>query len=427
MRSPVLLFVLLLLAAPATLARAQQSPALGGFVTTPGTTAFQVNAVPVVCDPAVTTDRLVQAHQVLRVKGCPARILGDSITVYGRKDKQAGTVHATAVETDAPVDLAVDGFALIDRILQPIGHGTGTLRADGYALTLTPATAVTFAQGSGLTLGTITTNLWVRYTGTLHPNGTVTASSLLLSPNLIKPSEDKLRTKSDFDAAAVTEDDRQSSGSRFFLGRKARQIPASHDEAAQQRISAIGTRLVPAYQRQLPAADPTRIDFRFQLVDDRTLRTTLSSPSGVIQVPEFIPAALADDSQLAAILAAAVAEVLEKQTLRAIPPNNARTAASIAGNVAGVFVPGLGLATNLATSKNASIAQDRQEEQSVRTALPFLQDAGFDPTQAPIAWWTLSTPKPKPLAQTRLPHRTQYLYKLLSTTHRPTQQPPATQ
>lgn len=412
----------LLLASVASACHAQTLPAISGFVTQPGTTAYQVNGTGIVCNPVKTQQRIENRKPIVSTVGCPFHVLGDSVTVYGDRNKKAGLIEATRVETDMPIDLAVAGFALVDRVLSPLFNGTSTLRVDGYSLHLGPETKVTFAQGSNLSLGTVGTNVWVRYAGTLHPDGTVTAASLFFSPNVIRSGEDKLRSETDFNAADVKEEDRQSAASRLLLGRKAKQLPASRDKDMQKRVNTIGNKLVPAYQRDLPTSDPTRIDFRFQLVDDPKLHTTFSSPSGIIQVPESIPEILADDAQLAAILSAAVAEVLEKQDLRAAPGNHARTAAAFAGSAAGFFIPGAGLST-LAIGGAQAAAERHQQEQSTRTGLTFMHDAGFDLTQAPVAWWTLADTKQKGLAATRLPYRTQYLYGILSTAWRTTTSP----
>lgn len=410
--APLLVFCL----APALLCHAQLEPTLGGYVSLPGTTTYSVNGIPVLCNPEETQERHVGKAQTLLFKECPLRFVGESLTLWGTK--RNGVLHATRVETDQPVDLAVDGYALVDRILAPVSIGSGIVRADGYPLTITPATKIIFAPDSTLNLATITANIWVRYSGTLHPDGTVTAASLLFAPNIIRDNENNLRTKTDFDASAVTEQDRQGTVNRMLLGRKASRIPASQDAATQQRVSTLGQRVVPDYQRQLSATDPTRIDFRFQLVHDTKLHTTLTEPSGVIQVPESIPANLHNDAELTAILSSAVAEVLEKQAFRAIPGNTIRTAATIAGTAAGLFVPGLGLATQLTTGVNASIAERNRQEQAARTGLSFLQDAGFDLAAAPLAWWTLANPS-KPLVKVQMPNRTQYLYQILGTVYRP--------
>ncbi|GAA3747184.1 hypothetical protein GCM10022270_01180 [Terriglobus aquaticus] len=347
------------------------------------------------------------------------RILGESVSVFGQKDKKAGVIHATEVEHDEITDIAVEGFALIDKVIAPPTASSGTVRADGLPLTIVPTTKLTFAQGSNLTIDRVSTNTWVRYTGTLHPDGTVTAASLLFSPNLIGSYEGKLRTKTDFDPSAVKEEDRQSSASRLFLGPKGKHIPASHNQAAQDRITAIGRKLIPAYQRNLPDSDPTKIDFRFQLVDDPKLHFTLSEPSGVIQIPESFPETLTDDSQLAAVLAGAIAEVLEKQALRAIPGNYGRSAVNLVGNAAGFLVPGLGFATSMVTAKSASIAEHHRLQQVARTSLAYMHDAGFDIAQAPTAWWRLADKKSRGLAETQMPYITQALYQTLAAAHRP--------
>lgn len=398
---------------------AHSEPVISGFVTTPGTTQYQVNALTILCDPSTTMERVEQKGQSSGDHRCPMRYIGESVSVFGQKDKQSGIFRATAVERDEVGDLAVQGFALVDKVLVPPTMTSGTLRADGLPLTIVPTTKISFAQNSNLTMSGISTNVWVRYTGTLHPNGTVTSASLTFTPNLIGSFEDKLRTKTDFDPSTIKEEDRQGSINRFFLGPNGKKIPASHNRAAQDRIVVLGQRLIPAYQRSMPDSDPTKIDFRFQLVDDAKIHSTLSEPSGVIQVPESLPEILTDDSQLAAVLAGAVAEVLEKQSLRALPGAYTRSAFNLVGEAAGFLVPGLGFATSAVTAKNASIAEHHRLQQVARTSLSYMHDAGFDTAQAPLAWWRLADTKSKGIANTRMPYISQALYQTLASAYRP--------
>jgi len=121
-----------------------------------------------------------------------------------------------------------------------------------------------------------------------------------------------------------------------------------------------------------------------------------------------------NDSQLAAILADAIACALEKQTYRM---RNA-DAAITAGNVASwaSFVPVIGLPIALASTGTGTTQLFiilKEEHQSGRVSLGLLKDAGYDIDQAPVAWWLLASKKPLPLTKIPVPDRSIYLYRTL--------------
>ena len=180
----------------------------------------------------------------------------------------------------------------------------------------------------------------------------------------------------------------------------------------QARVDRIGATLVPAYQRALPNDDPTRIAFRFQLVD-QNWKDAMTLPSGIILVPHQVVERLENDSQLATVLADNMACALEKQTLRAIPTSQAMTATDIAGAAAEAVVPGAA-AVSLGTFATRSVMERHRLEQSGRVSLALLSDAGYDIAEAPRAWWLLSSKKPKEIANIPVPERAAYLYGIIA-------------
>ncbi len=78
----------------------------------------------------------------------------------------------------------------------------------------------------------------------------------------------------------------------------------------QARVDAIGATLVAKYQRDLPDADETKINFRFQLIDNKKWHDAVALPSGIILIPHQVVERLQNDSQLATVLADNIATVL---------------------------------------------------------------------------------------------------------------------
>ena len=342
--------------------------------------------------------------------------LGQLLRVDGEIDRQANKIMAEKIQPALPQDQKINSVAIIDALAETSATpDTKAVRADGYILLL-PATADLRFAAPLTSTSPLTPNLWIHYRGQKQEDGAVVVEEADISINAVNPTEDKLRTKSEFDAAAVDKDDKQSGLSKAFLGVDRKRVPAWKDPATQARIEKIGESLVPAYQKQLTAIDPTHIDFRFQVVDYPRPKEALSMESGIILIPHQVIERLENDSQVAAILADSIAEVLEKQAFRARPAQYKIAAAGAVGAAAGAFVPGLGLATGVAAGAAGEEVRTRQFQQSSRVSLWLLHDAGYDITQAPLAWWRLSARKGKDLAHTALPDRALFLYESLGTT-----------
>ena len=404
----------------AAAALAQGAILLSGPVTDPGTPAeFTVNAVRIHCTPS-TVNVLFTHGSDKPVHGCPVRVLGESLTIRGERNRATLDVTARKITSEGFDDNRVDGFAVIDRLITPAAaEGNVTVGADGYVITLTAATRLAFLDP--LTDKTpIAANLWLRFSGVQHPDGSVTATVATFTPNILKDRERKANTKFEFDASAVTEEDKQGSISKLVLGVDPRRFPATHDALMQQRVDLIGQKLIPAYQREMAPDNLAKVNFRFQVVNQPKLHDARTLSNGIILVPEQVVARLENDAQLATILADNIACALEKQTLREIPAREAMTAADVATAAAGVVLPGVGIAT-LATElvANSKILK-HEEEQSGRVSLALLHNAGFDVAEAPKTWWLLAPSHPKPLSDIEMPYRTHYLYGMLATTWRST-------
>ncbi len=397
-----------------TRAQVPASPAVYGVVTDAGTPErFRVEGEEVVCTPATMTETQIGAGMREGHAGCEQFRLGQTVGVYGKRNKALHAIEATRTETERPRMRKLEGYAVVDR--QPTQSGSAwSVNADGYRLLVDEKTHAQFAPPMQA-MRDVGANTWVRYSGRQQPDGSVALETVDFSPNFVNEREDKLREKAEFDPATVTESDRQSGLSKAFRGFDPKRFPAYNDAAMQGRISSIGQRLVPAYQAALPENNPTRINFRFQVIDQQKMRDALTLPNGIILVPHQVIERLANDDQVAAVLADNVAAALEKQSFRLIPTAQGMTAAEAAGAVGGAFVPGLGLATLVAGGAAGEKMLRRAEEQSGRVSLELMHDAGFDMAEAPMAWWLLASGKPKPITEIALPYRAAYLYQEIYT------------
>lgn len=395
-------------------------PVIAGYVTdVTSTTVFDVNGTHIRCTGQTELDRADDNDKELVSQTTQALFIGQAIDVYGSANKKTYTIVATKIIVHPAPSVQLSGTAIIDRIpdspTQPSGERL--FSADGYLILITPKTQTTFTPPL-TSLANIETNVWLKYTGKQRPDGVLEAETATFTENVVPKSEDRLREKSEYDPKAVDPSSKQGAFSKHFLGVNPKKIPPYNDPAMQSYVDRIGASLIPAYQRNLPDADATKVNFRFQLVDQPKWHDAVTLPDGIVLIPRQVVERLQNDSQLATVLADNIACALEKQTFREIPAKHKMTAAELAGAAGGVFVPGLGLATDLANVRAAAVILRHTQEQSGRVSLVLLHEAGYDIREAPHAWWLLAPKKPRNMAETPLPERAAYLYQSIGTTWR---------
>lgn len=392
------------------------TPILSGYITRVASASdFDVDGTHVLCGP--NTSIKAPSGDVYYA-GCfetPPR-LGQPVDVYGHRKKKLHAVAADRIDVKRVRHDDISGYAVIDAVAGGTSAaGELWFRADGYRMVLTPQTAATFS--APLTgIRDVMTNVWVEYEAKARGDGTFVLRSAKFSQNFISDREDAMRAKTEYDPSAVRADAKPNPAAvAIGLGVDPKRIPPWPDRDMQVRIDTIGQKLVPGWQKKLDANDPSRIDFRFQLTDGTRWPWVIALPSGIILVPHEVVEKMQSDSQLAEILADAVASVLEKQTYRmrvASAVTKGGTVASWAGIVPVVGGP-ITLAT-IGTGTSAAVVARKEEHQSGRVSLDLLIDAGYDIDEAPVAWWLLATKKPKPLDQIPMPERSAYLYRTLA-------------
>jgi hypothetical protein len=342
--------------------------------------------------------------------------LGDRASVWGTLQKKSHTISVRQIVLNRADAHAVSGFALVQQVTPyasaPV-PGAILVQADGYPILVSPKTAATFAP-SLTSLADIHSNMWIAYHGHQQPSGIVIADKVGFQQNIVSDGEDRMRTKTEYDPGAVDPDAGEDPLKKFFLGADPKKIPPYVNEAMQTRINKIGASLIPKFQRDLPDTDPTKIHFRFQLVDEKKWYDAWTLPNGIILVPRQLVERLQNDSQIATVLADNIACALEKQSFRQLSTGHALTAAQIAGIAGGIFVPGLGAAASITTASVSSSMKRHAIEQSGRVSLYLMHEAGYDINEAPRTWWLLSSKKDIPEAS--LPERAGYLYQTLGTT-----------
>lgn len=394
----------------------QPTPTLRGYVTRAASPSdFDVNGVRILCSHETLTAPTFGAAYT---SGCPQNTpyIGLAMDVYGTREKKLNAIDADhLVARPAPLE-TVSGDGIVEAVSARSPHSLNVL-ADGYRILITPSTRLRFdAPLHGLADAGV--NVWIKYKGRQQPDGSLRAVSARFTPDLVPPSAETERYRTNYDPSSVTKP--VNHAAEAFIGVNAQKIPVWHNPAMQARVAAIGSKLIPACQRTLPVSSPIRIGFRFQVTSgDPWLPQVLALPSGIILVPHQIVDRLQNDSQLAAILADAIAVELEAQDSRmelGVRPTRKQFAKDVALEAGAMAAYG---APEVLFGAQALHELRKEEDQTGRVSLDLMHDAGYDITQAPIAWWLLASSEPRPIQDIPIPERAAALYRVLGVTWRP--------
>ena len=277
--------------------------------------------------------------------------------------------------------------------------GTGlasNFQADGFCVRITPSSQVSF-RGSLHSLADVRPGTWVHFSGRLIPEGVLVVSRVIfLAPDFPIPAPGSANDSSPQQNESsrhvtpnlVSEDGELGEFEGKF---KPDQMKGWHlltaDTSVQQRARAIGIKLIPEYQNQLPLNDPSKIVYRFFVVDEPYIRACIIGKLGVILVPRVVLDRLKGDDQLAAVLADGIASHFQLQRAQLSTIASFDEISSLAG-LASVFaletttVIGGGIVKGVVDHE----AELKLEAERARIALQLLDNAGYDPWQAPDAW-----------------------------------------
>lgn len=391
----------------------QPKPAAEGYVTAVSPPdGFTVNGVVHVTTTTATTYQWLDNNETENTPASNNDIqIGALVQVKGTV--QGGVLSADAVRLRNLGDKTLEGFGVIDKVVaagpEPV------FQADGYRIRILSTTETKFGHGLNA-LGDVGTNIWIRYRGKRNKKGELEATRavfLKARPGKAEPApSDALPTKPSMI---------DSYGHVFGPHTKVRLADAgwcglhriSMDQALQERVRRVGMKVIPAYQKQMPDSDPSKIHFRIYVVDEPKIREDLECSEGVILVPLQVVARLSNDDQLAAVMANAMAFSLMIQAADFGTNGALERSAEITDTV--LFLTGGYLLEAAAEPVFQHEILIRLREQAGRMALAFMQDAGYDPWVAPEVWRLLG-PKdlPTDLNSLKYPDRAGYQLAILN-------------
>lgn len=346
--------------------------------------------------------------------------VGMYVRVIGKTDWATHDLVASEVRVRDDAGKSILARGVIDRVLRT--GAESVFRADGYAVHVNSETDIHFAGGL-TSLQEVGANTWLQFQGKEDDQGEVVAfkaSFAKLNLHKRKPSHSVVQAMSipagtfiDYDGSFYTD---RGKYRKEDIGGWCGWYPLVDDSKLQERVRRIGMSVVPQYQRDLSEDDPTRIPFRFYVVDEPILRTDIFCSEGLILIPLRAIQRLQSDDQLAALLADGVAGEMERQK-----ETLARELSFVGLVESAVYVAGSAAAYDATLAggllvKHALVR--KQEDERGRVELGLMADAGYDPVQAAEAWRLLAPGKlPKDLAKLKYPARSDYLLGFLRSQH----------
>jgi hypothetical protein len=294
-------------------------------------------------------------------------------------------------------------------------------RADGYLIRIGSASSVSFHSGLKR-LSDVGPNTVLHYVGKVGADGILEATRARFTrvehgpqgaPHT--PSSGAPGSAAPSKEGAPRDDSAPACSDK--LAQTWRVVPP--DQPLQERVARVGMSLAPAYQREMAGDDPAGIHFRFCAIDDEKMRSgyTLFDKHTIL-IPRQAVERLQNDSQLAAVLAEGMAQILQVRGISKGEIADAGVGAVLTGTMIFVApVSAAGFATELIPERYREGAMETPvEDQRERIALGLIADAGYDPHQAPEAWRLLAPEHPAPNPQSLpYPLRSEHQLTVLAT------------
>ncbi len=344
--------------------------------------------------------------------------VGTDLEITGDLNEQTRELRAQSIKVFFEEGRKLKRTAVIDRLpqilKQPDGSFTGAFFADGQQIRLASSTQVVFRptrmqrealkkagqksttgqdEDIGLrplaSLEEIHPNMVLTYEGTRQPDGSLLASRLEFSRNELEPGEVKMWK-------ALTPYGKNPDFQRFKPGEmsingvgKFKVIPSAD---AQLYIQRLGRELVPLYQRGMADSDPTKIPFKFFLVENRE-PNAFALANGTVVVNSGLFDVLENEAQLAAVLSHEIAHATQRHAWRQQQYHKgSRTAMKIAGILGSAAVgdSSIAAATQLIDSAIKNGYSRSLENQADRLGLQYMYEAGYDIREAPRVWQVMT-------------------------------------
>jgi len=418
-----------------TALHAQQATVRGYITAVQPPDGFDVNGEHVITSAETAYGLIGSKAPGTNAPARDAVTVGAWVEVVGDHDRSAKTVTARSVLFRDGAKHKIVGLGMIFRVIST--SPDLEIDADGYRIRANSTTEINLPKDMK-SAAEVRAGQLVLYEGKLDQDGTLIAGKL----RILRAKDAAAQTGATPDAFVAPANaesaaqgstappdnilcqtgDEKIGGDEILLGDyTVRGYPTyriSRDRNLQSRVRHIGMSLVPAYQNQLTAEAPSKIQFLFCAVEDRGHEEIISAAHnqlGWVFVPTRLAARFRNDDQLAAVLADGIALSLQKQAPAFISDDTA-SLLETAGLVGANFVPLAGIPIMAATDALVGPEINRSiDEQRARIGLQLMAEAGYDPWQAPEAWRLAGPSKlPADISTLKYPDKSDYQLRVLN-------------
>lgn len=351
-----------------------------------------------------TEVRLSDAVVFENKKGKPADASdffpGMEVLIDGKKSRRGFTFKAVRLQT-ALSDWQVKNLrGLYEKFEDPVAT------IDGRRVVLAPGATV---QGLGawkdepfpnfdyMQLGS-----FVEIEGSRDATGLIQARTVKTWPNLLT-KEDKAIKQAIASGLQVPE---TLSGGQMTVGGINFRLTRNLD--LQAFVTEVGYNLIPKWTEELADDDPTKIEYRFYVVNDPSFNAS-AFPDGTVIVHTGLLHTVENEAQLAAVLAHEIAHVTHKHGLQRFREQKKvkkakkgsglfkKAFTKVTGNnintdtieVEGFSVP-TDMVTKLGVGALSNSFSRERESQADRVGLFYMVEAGYDPREAATMWTLLA-------------------------------------
>jgi Peptidase family M48/Domain of unknown function (DUF5666) len=368
--------------------------------------------------------------------------VGTELEIRGLLE-ETGTLRATSIKVHLTDQKTIRRTALLDQSPSMSRNGgvwTGELYADGQKLVIQPSTKLTFVpngiekraekgarkanskshnslqsrdkaeaptpgsqseiKGEADTEGElepepegvpldnanpITPDTWITFRGVRQLDGTILATSLQFKKNELERGEAKLRK----DLTPKVKPLKDAGAELTIRGiGKYRLVP---DDELQAYVRELGNKLIPEYQRSMPAGTPDKIDFQFFVVDSK-VTNAFSLSNGTVIIYSKMFELLENEAQLASVIGHEISHAIEEHVYRQMQYHKWSLLALQVGGAVAASRGDYNVA-NAAKLIEAAVRNGYArslEDQADRFGLSYMINAGYDPREAPRVWKVLT-------------------------------------
>ncbi|MBV9928635.1 MAG: M48 family metalloprotease [Acidobacteria bacterium] len=234
------------------------------------------------------------------------------------------------------------------------------------------------------TLKDVGVGMRMTYEGTEQPDGTVLARRVVFSRNEKEKGEAALWKWLKVKEKPSNFVEGKPGELKIDLVGKFKLLP---NEEVQAYVSDLGQRLVPDYQRRLPAEDPQKIPFKFYVVMKKDANA-FALANGIVVVHSGLFEVLENEAQLAAVLSHEIAHATQEHTWRQMNKDKKKRMALGMASI-GLSLFGMGdfafILDTVKTTMESGYSRTL-ENQADRVGLEYMVDAGYDPREAARVW-----------------------------------------